>query len=349
VPKGVSRRKRVLSIGILVALLVTPIAFSAGVFSFTLRAFANMIAPTHESNTVPNEDYNAQTVPLLRAVVNTNPNAATDTADVALVHGAALLSEAGPSGTIADIIDAPQSDQISLYVVREGDSLSGIAHMFGVTINTIMWANDLKRGSAIQPGQELIILPITGIQHTVLKGETLASIAKKYSGDADEILQYNGLESASALSIGTVVMIPGGEVPAPVSSSSSAPTAPLRGAGGPSYQGYYTNPVPGAKKTQGLHGYNGVDLGAPVGTPVHAAASGRAIIVKAGGWNGGYGSYIVIAHDNGTQTLYAHLSAVSIPQGAAVAQGQVIGKVGRTGKATGPHLHIEVRGAKNPF
>ncbi|HEU5114585.1 MAG TPA: M23 family metallopeptidase, partial [Candidatus Paceibacterota bacterium] len=88
---------------------------------------------------------------------------------------------------------------------------------------------------------------------------------------------------------------------------------------------------------------------APIGTPIHAAASGVVIIARSGGYNGGYGSYVVISHPNGTQTLYAHMSKVIAHQGDAVEQGDLIGLVGSTGKSTGPHVHFEVRGAVNPF
>ena len=104
-----------------------------------------------------------------------------------------------------------------------------------------------------------------------------------------------------------------------------------------------------AVKTQGLHGYNGIDLAAPTGTPVLASASGDVIVSRGYGWNGGYGNYIVIKHPNGTQTLYAHLNEVIVSSSWHVVQGQIIGYVGATGKSTGPHLHFEVRGAKNPF
>ena len=103
-------------------------------------------------------------------------------------------------------------------------------------------------------------------------------------------------------------------------------------------------------ETQGIHGYNGVDLGAPSGTPIMASADGDVIVAKAGGYNGGYGSYVVIQHANGSQTLYAHMSKVSTYAGATVKQGQVIGGVGSTGRSTGAHLHLEIRnGPKNPF
>jgi murein DD-endopeptidase MepM/ murein hydrolase activator NlpD len=102
-------------------------------------------------------------------------------------------------------------------------------------------------------------------------------------------------------------------------------------------------------RTQGIHGYNGVDLAAGVGTPILAAAGGEVIVAKGSGWNGGYGNYVVIKHPNGTQTLYAHMSSTAISSGAQVSGGEVIGYVGNTGRSTGSHLHFEVRGAKNPF
>jgi murein DD-endopeptidase MepM/ murein hydrolase activator NlpD len=123
----------------------------------------------------------------------------------------------------------------------------------------------------------------------------------------------------------------------------------LRGTGGPDLPGYYIRPVYGGTISQGLHGYNGVDLAAPRGTTIVAAAGGNVIIARGSGWNGGYGNYVVISHPNGTQTLYAHLNSVATYEGAQVEQGQLIGYSGSTGKSTGPHLHFEVRGAKNPF
>ena len=92
-----------------------------------------------------------------------------------------------------------------------------------------------------------------------------------------------------------------------------------------------------------------MDLAASIGTTIRAAAAGEVIVSKSTGWNGGYGQYIVIKHSNGSQTLYAHLSANSVGVGDSVAAGEVIGAMGNSGKSTGPHLHFEVRGAKNPF
>ncbi|MBL7045481.1 MAG: peptidoglycan DD-metalloendopeptidase family protein [Parcubacteria group bacterium] len=292
--------------------------------------------------------HNSQTLPLLRAALNTDPNPGKGGGDISIVGGSALLSETGPSGSIADIEDRPQSDQISVYVVREGDSLSQIAKMFGVTTYTIIWANDIQRGSVIHEGQTLVILPVSGLSYTVKKGDTLKSLAKKYKGDVKEIEQFNGLAENATLAVGDVLVIPGGEKEIPVYSSKSVKTV-VRGTGGPTYSGYYIMPVTGGRRSQGLHGYNAVDIGATVGSPIVASASGVVIISKDYGWNGGYGNYIVVDHPNGTQTLYAHNIRNIVSSGQAVVQGQVIGYVGSSGRSTGPHTHFEIRGAKNPF
>lgn len=290
--------------------------------------------------------FNSQSMPLLRAASHTDPNPAKGGGDITIVDNA-LLAEAGPEGTLADIAGHEgSSTAISLYVVRSGDTLSEIAQMFNVTVNTIRWANEISSATALKEGQTLVILPVSGVRHSVAKGETLASIAKKYKGDIDEILDYNGLAAGVVLAVGDIVIIPDGEIATP---PRAVATSPLRGSGGPAISGFYINPLPSGRKTQGLHGYNGVDIGAPLGTPFLAAASGVVIIARNGGWNGGYGNYIVIAHDNGTQTLYAHNSHNAVSVGDRVVQGQVIGFVGSTGKSTGSHLHFEVRGARNPL
>ena len=239
----------------------------------------------------------------------------------------------------------PTSDQISIYVVREGDTLSQIAEMFDVNINTIKWSNDLS-SNTLKTGQTLIILPISGVKHTIVKGDTLSSLAKKYKGDIDEIIAYNNLKEGEALVAGEVIIIPDGEA---VIKTSSGTYTNSSGSGLKEYSGYYMRPIAGGKRTQGIHGYNAVDLAAPIGTPIFAAADGEVIISKSGGWNGGYGNYIVIRHPNGTQTLYSHNSENNVSVGDTVKQGDVIGAIGSTGKSTGPHLHFEIRGAKNPF
>lgn len=341
-------------------------SLGAGCAFIAALALVFVLLPSRTRAFWPFSDANAQGAPApyihddsaditLRAAVNSDPSGAVGGADIAMVNGSALLPYMGPDGSAADVTAAAPSDRISLYVVRNGDSISEIADMFGVSVNTIIWANDLKSASDIHPGDTLVILPVSGIRVTVAKGDTLATLAKKYGADATEIAQFNGLDASAALSAGGEIIIPGGELAAPKPvvrrASSSSPYAPnpFRGGSGPSLGGYFRNPLPGAILTQGLHGWNAVDLGARRGTPILASASGTVIVAKTGGWNGGYGNYVVITHDNGTQTLYAHMRNTIVSVGQSVSAGQVIGYVGMTGMTTGAHLHFEVRGAANPF
>lgn len=299
---------------------------------------------------------------LLEGHLNTDPTRPL-IPDLAIVDSA-LMPQNPDSGDAYVEAGSMGNGQISVYVVRQGDTLSSIAKMYGVSTNTIVWANDIK-ANQISPGQQLVILPISGVKHTVVRGDTLQTIAKKYKADLGDILSYNGLASDSALSPGDIIIVPDGEMGASVSGSSGTYSIPT--AGGlygsarsierllvntsklPSYPGYFAKPLSFALKSQGLHGYNAVDLAAPQGTPILAAANGIVIISKTGGYNGGYGTYVVVSHPNGTQTLYAHMSVNAVRVGDSIKQGQAIGAVGSTGKSTGPHLHIEVRGAKNPF
>ncbi len=295
--------------------------------------------------------------PALVAPTNADVNAG---ATLALAtDDSALIGYGSPSGSIPDVIAVPPTDQISVYVVRPGDTLSQIADMYGVSVNTIVWANDLKNTRDVHPGDTLIILPISGIEHTVVAGDTLASLAKRYGADANEIAQYNGLDASAPLVAGSTIIIPGGELAAPAAvfatghlrvRSGKAPAEPYLGGSGPMYASYYLSPIAGGILTQGLHGWNAVDIGAARGTPIHAAAAGTVLIARDnGGWNGGYGNYVVLKHGNGTETLYAHMSAPAVRPGEIVAQGQVIGYVGMTGETTGPHVHFEIRGAENLF
>jgi len=359
--------KKILTVSLSVSgallLVSVPALVSAGFLS-------DLLQKTAPDSKASDTSYNSQTLPLPTPATNLDPSPTLTASELVLVRGEAIAAQDNPLSPDDVQIQASNS-QISVYIVRPGDTLSSIAAMFGVSTNTIVGANDIQKG-VIKPGQELVILPISGIQHTVVKGETLTSLAKKYNSDAGNIALYNNLQDGAALTPGDTIIIPGGELvlaakttPTPSKTKTTAKTtkttksaktaktftpAPLRNAGGPEYDDYYTWPVDGGVVTQSLHGYNGVDIGAPTGTNMFASAAGTVIIARANGaWNGGYGNYIVIAHDNGTQTLYAHASRVLVSAGQSVAKGQVIGKVGRTGESTGSHLHFEIRGATNPF
>ena len=289
---------------------------------------------------------NSQTIPLLQAALNPNSSDATGGGDITIVGQSALLAEVGPLGSIADIEDKVPADHISIYVVREGDTLTEIAKMFDVSVNTILWANNIGRYDALKVGQTLIILPVSGVQYEVKAGDTIESIAEKWKGDVNEISQFNDLSPSQPLAVGTEIIIPDGEAPIPP--STNVPSGSYRGGSGPAYAGYYIRPIEGGRKTQGLHGYNGVDLANGCYMPIFASHSGDVIMSRSSGWNGGYGNFVIIDHPNGTQTLYAHMSEIIVGTGWHVVQGQVIGYTGATGKATGCHVHFEVRGAEMP-
>lgn len=319
-----------------------PLTANAGMMSFIYGLLNEQRTP--ETAGIVDRS-NLQNMALLHAALNNDPNPAKGGGDITVVNGVALLSEAGPSGAVQEGVAGSPSDQISIYVVRKGDTLSQIANMFGVSVNTIVWANDINKGSAISVGDTLVILPMSGIKHEVKKGDTLKSIVKKYNGNLEEVMRYNDLIESPSLAVGDTIFIPDGEIQQTRTTTSS----PVRYSGGPVYRGYYMNPVAGSVKSQGIHGYNGVDLATPSNTPIVASAGGEIVVVKNYGWNGGYGNYIVIRHNNGTQTLYAHTNSNVVSVGQWVVQGQVIGYVGSTGRSTGSHVHFEVRGATNPF
>ncbi len=295
---------------------------------------------------------NSQTTPLLQAARNIDPNPARGGGDLLVVEGTALAVDTSPFRDEHNPLTVQNEvDQISLYLVREGDTLSQVATMFNVSVSTIVWANNLTSSRDIHPGETLLILPVSGVQYTVKKGDTIRAVAEKYGGDVDEIIAYNNLSEEGTLQQGVIITIPGGEVPversAPKQNSGIAKAGVVNTTNISS--GYFVHPLPQGVRTQGIHGYNGVDIGAPTGTPIRAAAAGQVIVSRVGGWNGGYGNYVVINHPNGTQTLYAHNSQNAVSQGTQVVSGQIIGYVGSTGRSTGNHLHFEVRGAKNPF
>ncbi|MBI2023245.1 peptidoglycan DD-metalloendopeptidase family protein [Candidatus Giovannonibacteria bacterium] len=315
----------------------------ADFFSFVSRL-------VHGEEVVEEEVFNVQKLPLLKAPNTAEPVLAVGGTVMNFVEGSSILPVIGPLGSVADV-ETYKLDQITTYTIRDGDNISKIADMFGVSLQTIYWANDLKRTDVIRPGDTLVILPISGLQYEVKKGDTVASIAKKYKSDAEEITAFNDLTPGAALKIGATLIIPDAElnISASPSLSSSSTKAKARGAGGPNLVGYFLRPIDGGRKSQGLHGFNGVDLANSCGTPVIASASGDVLLAKSVGWNGGYGQYIVIRHPNGVQTLYSHLSAVYVTPGQFIAQGGRIGNVGTSGNSTGCHLHFEVRGAVNPF
>jgi len=327
--------------------------------SFLSSVFGNEVsAETVVSYPVPGD--NSQTMALLQANAFSVSNLKNknETTNINILSDNALLPATSPLGLYGGTGNGDFSfDQVSVYVVRPGDTLSQIAEMYDVSVNTILAANDMKKGDKIAPGDTLFILPISGVEHTVTKGQTLKSIATLYKVDILDITLYNAISEDSSLAIGDKLIIPGAEM---VDEGGDKPAANLSTAEArdrnyyasnpiKSAIGYFINPLPTGRKTQGLHGpgKRGIDIGAPTGTPLYASASGTVLIAKTG-WSGGYGTMVIIQHSNGTKTLYAHMSRLGTRTGAQVSQGDIIGYVGSTGRSTGPHVHFEVFSAKNP-
>jgi len=327
-----------------------PKSANAGLFSI----FSDLGSDKASAKSIETtSNVNSQNMILLEAAVNSDPNPYKSDEGNILAYNNAISAEIGPSGTVSDV-ENRVSGEISLYTVRSGDTLSQIADMFDVSVNTIIWANELGKNPSIKEGQNLVILPISGIKYTVKKGDTIKGIVLRYKSNLEEVLEYNDLTLSSTLSIGDVIVIPDAEPTAvavpKIAAKSKTVTNKAHDTDGPFYPGYYVKPVTGALKSQGLHGYNGIDFAAPVGSIIRASADGVVISsISNGGWNGGYGNYVIISHDNGSQTLYAHTQKNFVKVGDTVEQGEMIAKVGMTGKTTGPHVHFEIRGAKNPF
>jgi len=128
-----------------------------------------------------------------------------------IIQDNAFLASANLYGlaNVAGIFDKSRGDIIT-YEVQSGDTPSYIAALFGISTNTLLWANNLNYWSTIRPGQKLVILPISGVLHEVKKGENLAKIVKDYKGDLDETIAYNGSPADGTISIGQKIIIPGG-------------------------------------------------------------------------------------------------------------------------------------------
>lgn len=282
----------------------------------------------------------------------------------AVVLGATTMDYDFSVGTIqGEKVAQYRGGEILDYEVNEGDTISTIARKFDISTETILWANDLTERDSIRPGQKLKILPVTGVVHTVRKGETIYTIAQRYDLDGDSgaqaIVDYPFNEFVNdekfTIAVGQTLVVPGGVKPQP--QQPAAPrttlvsrTTPDRGT--VSAVGSFVWPASG-RITQGYSFYHrAIDIANRSGGAILAADSGRVVVA---GWpdNYGYGNRVVIDHDNGFVTLYAHLSTIGVVEGQTVNRGDVIGQMGSTGRSTGIHLHFEIRrkggGLENPL
>lgn len=247
------------------------------------------------------------------------------------------------------------------YVVQSGDTISTIAQEFEIGVNTILWANDLNAYSVIRPGDSLKILPVSGVIHSIAKGENLKTISSMYGVNQLDIEKFNKLKDGNRLVVGQKLIIPGGtknsyannknksysglallkDLIKPKKSDVSdviGKDAPKDAAPGPSNKMKW--PTSGYRITQYFSWRHfAVDIADHIGTPLYAADSG---VVETAGWGRGYGNQIVVNHGGGKKTRYAHLSKFYVSVGDTVKKGQTIGAMGSTGWSTGSHIHFEV-------
>lgn len=152
------------------------------------------------------------------AVVDLQAKEKEEDEEMTIIQGQALAANNNPH------FDDPQDEgEVKIYTVKNGDTVSSIALKHDITVNTILWANDIENIDSIKPGDQIFILPVAGVTHIVKSGDTLDSIAFKYKADKDKIIAFNTLPANGKIEEGQQIVIPGGEkaIPAPSRPSGS--------------------------------------------------------------------------------------------------------------------------------
>jgi len=282
---------------------------------------------------------------------------------IEIIEGILLRAETSPAGDGEGTVWLDSRGQIAKYLVRPGDTVGTIAEMYTVSVETILSHNELTSDDHIIAGDILEILPIDGVQHTIVSGDTIDSLAKKYNTSKEDILTFNNLEEHSLVA-DTQIIIPNAETESHVVHTKTKDTTTrVKVTAVDSDLGEYVFPCE-CIVTQGYgdtkfarassyyesHWHGGVDFSSSrgTGTPIVAIAGGEVTKVNNSGYGGGYGYYVKIMHDTGVEALYAHNSSNIVSVGQRVKQGQIIGYMGTTGRVTGPHVHMEITG-DNPF
>jgi murein DD-endopeptidase MepM/ murein hydrolase activator NlpD len=236
-------------------------------------------------------------------------------------------------------------DQVLDYKVVSGDTLSTIASKFDVSIDSIRWANDFS-DDTLHAGDIIKIPPVTGIVYKVKEGDTIYGIAKKFKTDAQNIVNFPFNDFADletySLTVGQTLIVPDGLMPQslslPVPQIAVHPQYSMGSGGG---SGQFHWPTNGLITQYPVWYHMALDIANSSQPPVMAAGSGTVILVQYLTYD--YGHHVIIDHGNGTSTLYGHMTEIYVHAGDKVSQGQIIGKMGSTGRSTGTHLHFEVR------
>jgi murein DD-endopeptidase MepM/ murein hydrolase activator NlpD len=351
------------------ALIIAALA-AATLFGLLPSASARVDAPQGPAapaiwalRAAPLEDAAAATPTPVAAPALTTPQepSATHPAAAAYAADGTLLK---PVALAADPLPFP----LQVYTVRSGDTLTGIANRLGLSMMTLWWANQLASKDQLRIGQRLVIPPVDGVLYHVVEGDTVTSVAAHFHADPLAVESYNDL-AGEELTLGQQVMVPNGVGPSIVEIAPRAAPRPTskpiarsgattgRGGSGCLGCGFAPLlwPVRGGYVSQGFgctgfgleppfgscpHFHGGIDIVAPSGTAIRAAAAGT---VTFAGWKSNGGGYQVWVSDgHNYYTGYHHMSAVLVQTGQRIGRGQVIGRVGMTGNATGPHLHFEV-------
>lgn len=283
--------------------------------------------------------YLADTFPIFSSQAASNLNLAQSNKDQSIVVGDNVFSTEVSNKT---------RDSIITYTVEKGDTLSTVAQKFGISTDTIKWENDLTSDN-LSVGDQLKILPVTGIAYKVSKGDTVYSIAKKYDTDAQKIVDFPSNEFVNpetfSLVEGEVLIVPDGVKPSEQSTyraTRQQTQITIDNGPVPVAKSGWVFPVGGIITQYPSWYHMALDIAGPVGSAVRAAHAGTVARVSVGTYDTGYGTNVWINDGDGIRTHYAHLSSVSVSVGQSVSAGQVIGARGNTGRSTGPHTHFEV-------
>jgi len=220
-------------------------------------------------------------------------------------------------------------EQIKVHTVQKGESLWTISHKYDINIDTIIGANDITNMNMIKEGDKLKILPVKGILYRVNPGESLWLISINFDISIDKIIKANNIMNSKVVKQGQLLILPGAK---PEFGYQERMSSKLMAPVSARISSYY------GMRWGRMH--EGIDFAVNTGTKIKAAAAGKIIY---SGWASGYGYTVIIEHQKGVRTLYAHNSKLIVHSGQYVSKGQVICLSGNTGNSTGPHLHFEVQ------